>query len=275
MGAAALVIIAGGDEEAPDLSADSQPAEALIDSIGVNLHLGYADTAYADRARVLSRMRELGARHFRDAAAGANPVLSAGLQAAARQGLRGTLIADPAGDPAVAVDASQLVMGRAIEAIEGPNELDDGRDPDWSSRLQAFMPALEAAVKERTRGVALVGPSFVDPSSRADIPAQLPGLFNAHPYAGGDPPEAALERALADRPRAARDYGAVFTEAGYHNALAAPGYHTPCPSKRPRSICHAWWSPPSAPECGARSSTSWWTGSPTRASRIPSSISAS
>lgn len=225
--AAALVLAAGRDEEAPELSADPLSARALVDSIGVNVHFGYADTAYANQAEVLSRLDELGVRHFRDAAADGNPLLAAGLQAAARQGLRGTLIADPTSDPATQVSASVSAMGDAIEAFEGPNELDDGRDPAWGATLRSFMPALEAAVAQRKPRVALLGPSFIDSSSRLALPADLPGLFNAHPYAGGDPPEPALHHALADRTPAARKRVAVFTEAGYHDALASAGYHTP------------------------------------------------
>ena len=118
-------------------------------------------------------------------------------------------------------------MGASVEAIEGPNELDDGSTPGWATTLAEFMPRLAVEVSNRAPGVVLIGPSFIDSSSRSEIEGDQAGLFNAHPYAGGDPPEPALGRTLAGRGGANRSRPAVFTEAGYHNALAAPSYHTP------------------------------------------------
>lgn len=224
---AALLLAAGRDEGAPALSTDPFSAERLVDSIGVNVHFGYADTAYANRAGVLARLEELGVGHVRDAAADGNPVLAAGLQAAARQGLRATLIADPAKDPATQVSASLAAMGDRVESFEGPNELDDGRDPAWAATLGALMPALESALSRRAPRTTLLGPSFINSGSRVEVGSDLPGLYNAHPYAGGDRPEPALVRALEDRAPALRRRATVFTEAGYHGALASAGYHTP------------------------------------------------
>ena len=235
---AAIAILAGRGDDKPEVSTRTLSAEAFVDSIGVNTHLGYADTAYADHARVLARLYELGVRHFRDSAADANPLLDAGLRAAAQQGLRGTLIADPAADPRAQVARSAAAMGTAIDAFEGPilavrvasadrpNELDNGFHPGWVATLADLMPRLRAAVSTET-DTNLIGPSFIDDSSRSEIPAKLPGLFNAHPYAGGDPPEPALTRALEGRAGAAGAQAAVFTETGYHSALQAAGYHTP------------------------------------------------
>ena len=73
---AAVAILAGRGDDKPEVSTRTLSAEAFVDSIGVNTHLGYADTAYADHARVLARLDELGVRHFRDSAADANPLLA-------------------------------------------------------------------------------------------------------------------------------------------------------------------------------------------------------
>jgi hypothetical protein len=224
---AAIVIVAGRGGDEPQVSTRTLSAEAFVGSIGVNTHLGYADTAYADHPRVLARLDELGVRHFRDSAADANPLLDAGLRAAAQQGLRGTLIADPAANPRAQVARSIAAMGNAIDAFEGPNELDNGSHPGWVATLTDLMPRLGGAVSAQTDDAKLIGPSFIDDSSRSEIPAELPGLFNAHPYAGGDPPEPALARALEGRAGASGARAAVFTETGYHSALEAAGYHTP------------------------------------------------
>ena len=222
---AAGVLMASGCDRRTVQTREPRPAEALIDSIGVNVHFGYGDTAYANQAAVLARLDDLGVRHFRDAAPDGNPLLATGLAAAGRQELRGTLIAGPAGDPDAAVAGAQLLMGDAVEAVEGPNEVDKSSDPQWALKLRDYMPRLEGALDQRAPETLLVGPSFIEASSRLEVAAELPGLFNAHPYAGGDPPERALIEGLSDP--VARDRGAVFTEAGYHNALSAAGFHTP------------------------------------------------
>ena len=67
----------------------------------------------------------------------------------------------------------------------------------------------------------MVGPSFVSPSSRVEVPADLPGLYNAHPYAGGGPPEPALGEAVREAGADDLERGVLFTETGYHNALHA------------------------------------------------------
>ena len=115
-------------------------------------------------------------------------------------------------------------MGAGVEAFEGPNELDDGTAPGWAGTL-SYMPGLAAEVSRVAPGTSLIGPSFID--SRAEPRSgRLPGLLNGHPYAGGDPPE---RRSDAPSATGGSEHarGAVFTEAGYHNALAAPSDQTP------------------------------------------------
>jgi hypothetical protein len=111
--------------------------------------------------------------------------------------------------------------------VEAPNELDNRGDPSWPAKLRTYMPALAAAARSEAPDAAVIGPSFIDPGSRAQLPANLPGLFNAHPYSGGEPPEPTLELALSDWHANAPDRGAQFTETGYHNALNATAGQPP------------------------------------------------
>ena len=122
-------------------------------------------------------------------------------------------------DPGSAVADSLQVMGDDVDAFEGPNELDNGGDPNWPATLRAYMPALASAVRDQAPGVPVIGPSFVNPANRGRLPADLPGLFNAHPYPGGGPPETVLGDAAREYAGEPRKGGMVFTETGYHNAL--------------------------------------------------------
>ena len=218
---AALFVVTERESKEPRPRADALSAGALIDSIGVNVHFSYVDTAYARQAEVLARLRELGVRHIRDATPNPVAALREGLRASRRGGVRATLLADPAVDPAASVADSLAVVGPGIAAFEGPNEMDNSGDPAWPERLDTYMRALAAAVREQAPGTPLVGPSFIDPASRSQVSASLPGLFNGHPYPGGQPPERALEQALSEREATAPERGVVFTETGYHNALSA------------------------------------------------------
>jgi hypothetical protein len=190
-----------------------------VDSIGVNVHFSYVDTAYVRQAEVLARLRELGVHHMRDSTPTPVPALRTGLQAASRQGIRGTLIGDPALDPTPVVADSVALMGDGIAAFEGPNELDGLGDPAWPATLRDYMPALEAAVRDEAPGVPVIGPSFIDPASRTRIPGDLPGIFNGHPYPQGASPEPVIGDQLRGLRGREHQPGVVFTETGYHNAL--------------------------------------------------------
>ncbi len=220
--AVALALSLGDDERAPALTRAELSAEAFADSMGVVIHLNYVDTAYGRRAEVVARLRELGVGHVREAMP--TPPVGAqadGLRALRALGVRATLgTGDPNVPPARAVADALTVMRGSVDAFEGPNELDNSGDPAWPVRLQAYMPALRAAVRTQAPGVPLIGPSFIRPGNRARV-GDLPGLVNGHPYPGGKPPEPVLGaavRELGARRGGAR--GVVFTETGYHNALA-------------------------------------------------------
>jgi hypothetical protein len=234
LGVAALVVLAlvvallARDRDAADappaLPSRDLSAERFLDSVGVVAHFNYIDTTYAHRAELIGLLRELGVGHLRDAAPQPEQQpLIAGLQAARDLGIRATLHAgDVTRPPEVAVaDALRLLPG-GVEAFEGPNEPDNTGDPAWPATVRAYMPRLDAAVRQRAPGADVVGPSFVHPvASRMLLPADLPGLANEHPYSGGEPPEQAIGTAVRNIPAALRRRGVVITEAGFHNALRA------------------------------------------------------
>jgi hypothetical protein len=115
-------------------------------------------------------------------------------------------------------------MGGAIDAFEAPNELDNtaiSGATDWLGQLRAYMPALAAAVRRQAPGVPVLGPSLIDSGNRTKLPRDLPGWYNGHPYSGGVEPEPALKQAVLERRATTPHRPAVFTEAGYHNAMNA------------------------------------------------------
>jgi hypothetical protein len=198
------------------------PAGAFLDSVGVNTHFNYADTAYLHRDTVLARLRELGVRHVRDAAPHEAPALAAGLRGAADLGVRLTL---GAGDvrirPADGVRASEEAVGDAVTAYEGPNEIDNGGRPDWPVKLRTQMSELRSAVGRLAETVPVVGPSLMDTVHHATVDDATFDQANLHPYPGALPPERPLAEAVAALRSVGVHKPVVFTETGYHNALAA------------------------------------------------------
>jgi hypothetical protein len=220
----AAVLVLGEDDSGPDrpLVAQTGSADRFVDSIGVQTHLQYGDTAYARQPEVLARLRELGVRHIRDGAPVRAPALAQGLQRASRQGLRATLGGDVVKiAPAEGVLAGVRATGSRVAAFEAPNELDNFGPPDWEERLAAYLPRYRDAVRRHARRVPILGPSFVDPSYYEGVDPDTYDVANLHPYPGALPPERTLERALRRGEEVAPGKPVAFSEFGYHNALTA------------------------------------------------------
>ena len=262
----------------PALPRAELSAEAFADSMGVVIHLNYVDTAYGRRAEVIARLRELGVRHVREAMP--TPPVGAqadGLRALRALGVRATLGHRRPERPAGArrrgrADGHARERGR----LRGPQRARQQRRPGLA-RAAAGLHARAARRGPRPRRRACRSSGRAS-SARATAPASadLPGLVNGHPYPGGKPPEPVLGaavRELGARRGGAR--GVVFTETGYHNALARhSGRSRRCPRPWRRSTSPASTPPPSAPGCGGRSSTSSPTRCPSPGCATPSSTSA-
>jgi hypothetical protein len=226
-----LTSVLGHESKPPLLRADELSADGLADSVGVNVHFTYTDTAYANQAGVIARLRELGVRHVRDAMP--SPIgspLAAGLGEAARAGIGSTLLPhDPVNDPGPLIAQSRQVLGKSIDAFEGPNEPDNSGDPGWEANLPSYMDTMRDRVRREAPGVPLIAPSLVYASSRGEVLPRVPGMLNAHPYSGGGPPEPALGESVRELHGLARGRrrGIVFTEAGYHNAINATSGQPP------------------------------------------------
>lgn len=197
-----------------------------MDSIGVNVHLAYADTGYRRLPAVRQRLGELGVAHVRDGLLPDNLPQADALLRLARAGVRSTLIAGeidrPAGD-SVSWAAERLLP--ALDAIEGPNELDNQGRGDWPDVLRRYTPALRrSAMRDRrVKRLPILGPSFVQSESRDLVSSQVADwdLSSYHPYPGGRPPESNAGEELQHVQAVDRGKPAVATETGYQNALRA------------------------------------------------------
>ena len=165
---------------------------AFIDSIGVQTHISYVDTPYANWQQVLDELVRLGVHHVRDALPTA-PAFIADHRQLAAVGIRCTC--------GVTVDekltAKEIVSAaRAaddVDALEAPNECDAGTNCDGGGKVGiahavSALPTLASAA--HTLQVPLIGPSFTGSDGYASTGsiAQWVTFNNLHVYFGGRNP---------------------------------------------------------------------------------------
>lgn len=172
----------------------AKSADAVVESIGVNLHLGYDDRVYNEIAQVKAGLLDLGIRHYRDALE--NPAFKQHIKdrhnELGRAGIHGTFLAsaDPAQDL-----ASAALVADSLEAFEGQNEVlniyvhwDDAKRDAARQHQKDLYRAVKAS--PRWRGFPVVGPSAVGAEAYkalGDLSAFM-DFGNAHAYPLGPAP---------------------------------------------------------------------------------------
>ncbi|MDQ3586771.1 MAG: hypothetical protein M3375_00225 [Actinomycetota bacterium] len=222
---------------------DAQTARAFTESVGVNTHIGYDDSAYGQSwPMVRDRLVELGVRHIRDASHRDGTRLSdvvprynelAGL------GIRGNLLA---GDPlrrygSGTIDQHLSWVKRNVagftESLEGPNEYDyPAVDSDWAANLRAYQCewARQVRADPDLSAKPVIGPSSRSgkgfDSALGDLTACL-DRGNLHPYPGDHSPNRTnfgdLSISTTDARSTSGNKPVWATESGYHNAVKCSG----------------------------------------------------
>jgi hypothetical protein len=201
----------------------ARPADAFVDYVGVNTHLGYSDTTYGDYEGILKpRLLELGVRHIRDGTFNSE-VLRKYLDLG-QHGIRLLFITDSKR----AVERAQK-LGPMLYAIEAENE-PDAREGDWAARTREEQQRLYEAIKgdPATKALPVAVSSLANlrdsPGKLGDLSAYL-DLGNMHPYAAGHPRSQhwgwglSMERAIAEAQKVSGNKPILVTESGYHNRV--------------------------------------------------------
>lgn len=205
----------------------AKAADSFVDSIGVNVHLGYDDTPYYEQFPAIEqKLVELGVRHVRDGISPGRDDQYAALNELAAAGVGSTLIlGDPSDDPGDLDELISIVkteLPAAVEAIEGPNEYSTSGSSEWKSELVAYQERLYADVKEDPALAALpvIGPSIVhgDQEELGDVSAHL-DFGNVHSYPEGNGPEYKMGSTLERAEINSGTKPIVATETGYTTAL--------------------------------------------------------
>ena len=223
----------------------ARQADAFVDSVGVNVHLHYYDTAYTDfESKVLPSLRELGVRHIRD---GVCPVTDGNKPGRLQRlftelGVRATLIVDPRCEtvPEASVYLQTVLGTKLLSALEGPNEYDLSGEDDWARTLHAYQTGLYGVVKgvPATAEVPVIGPSVTSEAAADELGdvSRSADIINLHSYYSFRPPETggwgdngygSLTWQLEEVARPLGETGTdapplMVTETGYHNVYQNP-----------------------------------------------------
>lgn len=207
------------------------PASAFVDSVGVNVHMSYTDTAYRQSSLVLQRLQEAGIRHVRDGLGTTNRDQISKLRVLGQAGIRLNVLL---GDPHERFGTGSLEQQKAVvindllpfvDSVEGANEWDLSGSAAWPSELREHQRRLFELFKgdARTAALPVLGPALGNMGNAGTIGDLTPwmDLNNFHPYAGGKPQSEPLGRNLIASKKVSPSRAIVATEAGYHDATAA------------------------------------------------------
>ncbi len=228
---------------APAAQADTpraRPADAFVDSIGVNVHLGYTDTPYRRYDEIQKKLIRLGVRHVRDGINPGQAFVYEAWRSLASCGIKlDLIIGDPLQRHGIGPLESQLDLVKqarlqgALASIEGPNEYDIQGDPNWRPRLRDYQQRLYREVKSdpALRRIPVLGPSLVQGESRGQL-GDLSGSLdfgNIHPYPSGNEPDldSHMDQELGMAATNSGRKPVQATETGYHNAVDSSNPHRP------------------------------------------------
>jgi hypothetical protein len=224
-------------------------AAALRDSIGVNVHLSYFDTAYNQADLVGHKLRELGVRHVRQSIYASsdprwrdwNDRLYSQIEKVAARGIKFNYGLGLEPDIGTVRERLAVLAGRlagTASGLEGPNEPDLSGSVNWAAQTALFTPQVYFEAKYHVdptiRRLPVAGPSFgtLDGASRVRDLSPWVDYGNFHPYTGCTSPDPTHLKTEAGRVRQAfGDKPLIATEAGFHTALnvsMAAGVQPPC-----------------------------------------------
>jgi hypothetical protein len=206
-------------------------ADALVDTIGVNIHTHYQGTVYDHPVNLKAALQKLGVRHVRDGLVDSQwATYYERLNDLGRSGIKATLITGFAPERVLATAGK---LRDAIEALEGPNEVNLNQ---WTvERARRYQQDLWSAVRADPmwRHIPIVCLSVTDYDYGAKLGDLSPyaDFGNIHPYAGGWEPEngndwmkADLKSGITGGQRFSGAKPMIITEIGYTNHRGQAGH---------------------------------------------------
>jgi hypothetical protein len=219
------------EEPAPHIPEKARSADAFVDSLGVNVHLGYSDTVYYRFEELIKpKLLELGIRHVRDGLRLDRKDVIARLTILAENGIRSDLLVNPKEAVAIA-----KALKKSVLTVEGRNEPDHGNG--WEAAARDENKALYAAIKAdpETANIPVVVSGMANTRDSAaklaasGLTSESLDFGNMHSYPGGLNPVSGgwgipLTKAIEQERKVCGDKPIICTESGYHNRLEEKGH---------------------------------------------------
>jgi hypothetical protein len=218
----------------------AKPSDAVVHSIGVNVHLSYFQSPYGGgfRSIIKPRLQALGVRHLRDVGiVTSNNGWMGSVYGHAKElgqmGMKFNYVMRPGETGSFTnVDHFARLMTYVapfVENFEGLNEHDLSGRANWAGEARTFQQALWAKVKgdSRTVNMPVFGPSLGRPGNASlvgDLSAYL-NYSSIHPYPGGGIPSSMLDYHRTRLQPLSKSRGFVATESGYHTLTSWSGSH--------------------------------------------------
>lgn len=159
-------------------------ADQFVDSVGINIHLHYTNTLYANFPFVESSVQALGVRHFRDGVyTDTWRTYENEVNALADNGIKGIFITSPS-QTVAQIQAFESLVPQAVEGLENPNEYDNSGVTNWYTVLQNYAPVVQQAATTGSYRPQVIGPSLVKPTSYSTLGSLSSNLQygNVHDY---------------------------------------------------------------------------------------------
>lgn len=214
----------------------AQPADSLVDAMGVNVHLGYSSYSEFD-GLIRPALWDLGVRHVRDQLrSGSDATYWKRHAALTADGIKRNFSVIKSADPKKDVQdgrvdaAVKAVTLDGIASFEGVNE-PGGSAPTTADVTMAHetQMALWNTVRKNStyKGILVVGPSFIHnataPVSAYDDWTTYMDRGAQHLYPDGGLPLNTADRKESVRHRYVEGKNWFVTETGYHNYTAITG----------------------------------------------------
>ena len=234
-----LLSICAFAQNAPLLHETPKAADSLVDSVGVNIHMTYWNTAYGNLAAVQSMLTTLGVRHVRDGAKyyasdpgygiqeyedyGAVSSLGIGFDLILTQGTSPNPLNTAGMAMLQGLAASQKVK---VDFYEGPNEVDIQGDGNWIADTRSFMQQVYPSIKANpgSSKIPVLGNSLAGAGSDWAALGNMTAyenFGNLHPYANTQYPSYNFATDAAQQAAVSGAQTIYVTESGWSNAMEA------------------------------------------------------
>jgi hypothetical protein len=213
-------------------SEPATPADAFVDSIGVNTHFENSSMPYmAQFPQVKTLLTAAGIRHFRNNIS-FSPAFIANVQQLGAANIHGTYVTLPSNTMSD-VQGYPALVSPSLEQFEAPNEPDDqGGQPNWLQPCIAYQHSLYSWVKSSpaTAGYPVLGPGLAFASNFQQLGnlSSYLDVGNFHDYMGAyNPgfvggPYGGMKAIVADAQITSGNKPVMSTETGYSTILGNP-----------------------------------------------------